>query len=178
MEQQLLQQSVQLRMGTDKEPGRCESVDAEKWRRQWSGSGCARSFKEARSVHADDGSSAALRPCLRKNLAPIFREPRPICRCIRACMVQTDTPRHGPSRPLPRPTRSEGRAAVAGSYSSSESCSHRRAGYRCSEGKDSRVWPDSFPVSVDSMGVGINFPRLRQARRGEWRAYSALAAKV
>ena len=32
---------VQLRMGTDQEPGRCESMDAEKWRRQRHGAGCA-----------------------------------------------------------------------------------------------------------------------------------------
>jgi catalase (peroxidase I) len=34
VEQQLLHQPVQLRMGTDEESGRCASVDTEKWRRQ------------------------------------------------------------------------------------------------------------------------------------------------
>ena len=49
VEQQLLRKSFQLRMGTDKEPCWCAAVDTEKWRRQWYGSGCARSLKASRA---------------------------------------------------------------------------------------------------------------------------------
>ena len=41
VEQQLLRQLVQIRLGTDQEPGWRASVDAEKWRRQRHGAGCA-----------------------------------------------------------------------------------------------------------------------------------------
>ena len=42
VEQQLLREPVRLRMGTDEEPGRCESVDAEGWRGRRHGAACPR----------------------------------------------------------------------------------------------------------------------------------------
>ena len=66
VEQQLLREPVRLRMGTDQEPGRCASVDAEKWRRRRYGAGCARSVKASRAIHADHRPLLAVRSCLRK----------------------------------------------------------------------------------------------------------------
>ena len=60
VEQQLLLEPVRLRMGTDQEPGRCETVEGERC-----GShdpGCLRSNEEACADHADHGPLAAVRP--------------------------------------------------------------------------------------------------------------------
>ena len=51
----------------------------------------------------------------------------------------------------------------------------RRAGYRRAEGEDSRLRPVGVPARLDRMGVGVDVPRLRQARRREWRAHSSRA---
>ena len=47
VEQQLLREPVQLRMGADQEPGRRASVDAEEWRRRRHGAGRARPVEAA-----------------------------------------------------------------------------------------------------------------------------------
>ena len=44
---------VRLRMGTDQEPGRRASVEAEARRRRRYGAGCARPVKASRAIHAD-----------------------------------------------------------------------------------------------------------------------------
>ena len=49
----LLQAPVQLRMGTDQEPGRCESVETEEWRRRRHGAGSVRQVEASRAIHAD-----------------------------------------------------------------------------------------------------------------------------
>ena len=47
VEQQLLREPVRLRMGTDEEPGRCASVEAEERRRRRHRAACARPVEEA-----------------------------------------------------------------------------------------------------------------------------------
>ena len=51
------------------------------------------------------------------------------------------------------------------------------AGHRRAEGEDSRLRPVGVPACLDRMGVGVDVPRLRQARRREWRAYSSQPAE-
>ena len=53
VEQQLLRESIQLRMGTDQEPGRRAPVETEEWRRRRYDAGCVRSVKASRTLHAD-----------------------------------------------------------------------------------------------------------------------------
>ncbi len=99
---------VQLRMGTDQESGRCASVDAEKWRRQRHGAGCARSLKASLALHADHGPLLAARSGLRKDFTALLRASGPVRRRVCAGVVQADPPRHGADRALPRPAGSEG----------------------------------------------------------------------
>ena len=49
------------------------------------------------------------------------------------------------------------------------------AGYRRAEGEDSWLRPVGVPARLDRMGVGVDVPRLRQARWREWRAHSSRA---
>ncbi len=103
VEQQLLLEPVRLRMGTDEEPGRCASVATEGRRRRRHGSGCPRPVQASRAGHADHGPLPAVRPCLRKDLTALPREPGPVRGRIRPGVVQADTPRHGSARTLSRP---------------------------------------------------------------------------
>ena len=77
----------------------------------------ARSVEEAPADDAHDRPRAALRPGLRKDLAPLPGESRAARRRLRPRVVQADPPRHGPARPLPRPGSPDGRAHLAGSDS-------------------------------------------------------------
>ena len=164
-------------MGTDQEPGRCASVETEAWRRRRYGAGCARSVKASRSIHADHRPRLAVRPCLRKDFKALPRESRSVRRRVCPGVVQADAPRHGPDRPLSRPPRSEGAAAVAGPDPRCGSSADRGAGHCRSEGQDPRVRLVHLPTGHDGLGVGVDVPRQRQARRGERGAHSPRAAE-
>ena len=99
VEQQLLLEPVRLRMGTDEEPGRCASVDAEGWRGRRHRAGCPRPVEASRAVHADHGPRAAVRPCLREDLEALPRESGSVRGRLRPGLVQADAPRHGPASP-------------------------------------------------------------------------------
>ena len=160
VEQQLLHQPVQLRMGTDQEPSRGASVDAEKRRRQGHGARCTRSLKASRAIHADHGPLFALRPRLRKNFTALLRASRSVRRRVCPRVVQADAPGHGPHCALSRPARSKGAAALAGPYPRGESSANWGAGYCRFESKNPRVRPVHFPVGLDGVGVGVDLPRL------------------
>ena len=98
-------------------------------------------------------------------------------RRVRQGVVQADAPRHGTYRAVPRPAGAEGNAALAGSCSRSGSCVDRRAGRCRSEGQDSRVRTVHLRTGLDGLGVGVDVPRLRQARWRERRAHSPGAAE-
>ena len=113
VEQQLLQEPVRLRMGTDEEPGRCAPVEAEGWRRRRYRAGCARPVKASRAIHADHGPRSAVRPCLRKDFTALHGESGSVRGRVRPGVVQADAPRHGPARTLSRPGGSGRRAHLA-----------------------------------------------------------------
>ena len=165
MGQRILHQPVRLRMGTDQEPGWCPSMDREEWCRRRHGAGCVRQVEASRADHADHRPLAAVRSGLREDLAPLLRASRPACRRLRPGMVQADPPRHGPDRALSRPARAQGDAAVAGPDPRRRSSADRRGGDRRPEGKDTGLRPVGFPAGLDRLGVGVDVPRLRQARR-------------
>ena len=52
------------------------------------------------------------------------------------------------------------------------SSADRRAGHRRAEGEDPRLRPVGVAAGLDRLGVGIDVPRLRQARRRQRRAHS------
>src|SRR5208337_4446890 len=108
VEQQLLRELVQLRMGTDQEPGRCAAVETEEWRRRGYGAGCARSVKASRAIDADHRSFLEVRPCLRKDFAAVLRASGAVGRRVCAGVVQADAPRHGADLALLGPAGSEG----------------------------------------------------------------------
>ena len=112
VEQPLLRQPVQQRMGADEEPGRRLAVEGE--RRRCHDPGRARQVEEACADHADHGPVAAARPGLREDLAALLRASGPVRGRVCPGVVQADAPRHGPDRALSRPARAEGDADLAG----------------------------------------------------------------
>ena len=83
----------------------------------------------------------------------------------------------GPIAALPRPARAEGDADLAGPDPGGESSADRRAGRRRAEGEDPRVRPVGVAARLDRLGVGVDVPRLRQARWRERRAHSPQPAE-
>ncbi len=53
----------------------------------------------------------------------------------------------------------------------------RRAGHRRTQGQNPRIGSFDLPIGLDRLGVGGNFPRLRQARWGERGAHPPRAAE-
>ena len=83
----------------------------------------------------------------------------------------------GPRRALSRPARAEGDADLAGPDPCGESSADRRQGHRGAEGEDPRLRPVGVAAGLDRLGVGVDVPRLRQARRRERRAHSSQPAE-
>src|SRR4029077_16486207 len=138
-------------MGTDEESGRCASVDAEKWRGQRYGAGCARSVKASCAIHADHRPRLAVRPCLRKNFTAVLRAPRSVRRRVCPGMVQADASRHGPDRALSPPPGSDGAADMARPDPRCESPADWGAGYRCPEVENPRIRSVRFPAGLDRL---------------------------
>ena len=83
----------------------------------------------------------------------------------------------GPISSLSRPARPEGDPDLAGPDPRGRSPADRGEGYCRSEGENLGLGPVRLPAGVDGLGVGLDVPRLRQARRRERRAHSTCAAK-
>ena len=162
-------------MGADEEPGRREAVEGE--RRRSHHPGRLRQVEEACADDADDGPLAAVRPGLREDLAALLRASGPVRGRVCPRLVQAHAPRHGSSRALPRPARAEGDADLAGPDPCGESPADRREGHRGAEDEDPRLRPVGVAAGLDRLGVGVDVPRLRQARRRERRAHSSRAAE-
>ena len=175
VEQPLLRQPVQQRMGTDEEPGRRAAVEGERRRRH--DPGRLRQVEEACADHADHGPLAAVRPGLREDLAALLRESGSVRRRVCPRVVQAHAPRHGPDRALSRPARAEGDADLAGPDPRRGSSADRGAGHCRSEGENPRLRPVRVPARLRGVGVGVDVPRLRQARWRERRAHSPRAAE-
>ena len=140
--------------------------------------GRLRQVEEACADHADDGPLAAVRPGLREDLAALPMRIRTSSR--------TRSPARGSSsrtatwvrdRALPRPARAEGDADLAGPDPGGRSPADRRQGRRGAEGEDPRVRPVGVATGLDRLGVGVDVPRLRQARWRERRAHSPQPAE-
>src|SRR5205085_2734118 len=161
--------------GKTHEPGRRAAVEGERGRCH--DPGRARHVEEACADHADHRSLAAARPGLREDLAALPEESGPVRGRVRPRVVQAHAPRHGPDRALPRPARAEGDADLAGSDPRGEPSADRAEGHRCAQGEDPRVRPVGVAAHLHRLGVGVDVPRLRQARRSERRAHPPRAAE-
>ena len=147
---------------------------------QWQAKGAAatipdalRQVQEACTDHADHRPVVAAGSRLREDLAALLRAPRSVRGRVCAGVVQADASRHGPARALPRPARAEGRADLAGPDPRGESSADRGSGHCGSQGQDPRVRSVGVATGLDRLGVGVDVPRLRQARRRQRRAHSA-----
>ena len=177
VEQRLLRQPLRLRVGADPEPRRRQPVEAEGRRGRGHRPRRPRPVEEDRSVDAHDRPVAALRPDLRADLAPLPREPRGVRGRLRPRLVQADPPRHGPEVALPRPGGPGRDAAVAGPAAGGGGRAHRRRGHHRPQGEDPRLGPDRLAAGLHRVGVGLDLPRQRQARRRQRRAHPTGAAE-
>ena len=171
VEQPLLRQPVQLRMGADEEPGRRLSVEGE--RRRGRCPGRARQVEEACADHADDGPRRCewTRPTRRSRGAST------------SIPISSRTHSHG--RGSSSRTATWGRSLrYLGPLVPKETLiwqdpipavNHPLIGdedIAGSQGENPRLRPHRFRAGLDGLGVGVDVPRLRQARRRERRAHS------
>ena len=100
--QQLLLESLRLRLGADQISGRSAPVATQARGRSRQRSGPVAGLAASRPDHADQRHRPARRSRIRKDLTPLLRGPRRVRRRLRARLVQADPPRHGPGQPLSR----------------------------------------------------------------------------
>ena len=175
--QQLLRDPVRLRLGPDEEPGRRVAVGPDGPRRGGRRAGPARPVEAARPGDAHHRPRAADGPDLRADLAALPRAPGGVRRRLRPGVVQADPPRHGADRALPRPAGAAGAAALAGPRPGGHARAGRRRGRRRPQGPDPRLGAVGVPARLDRVGVGVDVPRHRQARRRQRRAHPPRAAE-
>ena len=104
------------------------------------------------------------------------REPAGVRGRLRPRVVQADAPRHGPDRALPRPGGPGRDADLAGPGPEGRSRADRRRGRRRPQAPDPRLRPDRLAAGLHRVGVGVDVPRQRQARRRQRGAHPARAA--
>ena len=160
-----------------KSPAGAHQWKPEEWRRRRHGAGCPRSIKAARAIHADHGPFLALRPAyakissastsIRNQFADAFakawfklthRDMGPISRYL------------GPLVPKEPQFWQDPVPAV----------DHQLIGEQDIAALKAKILASGLSISAtghDSLGVGGDLPRLRQARWRERRAHSPCAAK-
>ena len=179
VEQRLLGQPPQLRLGADEEPRRRPPVDSHESRGAGRGARRARPVQAARADDADDGPLAEAGSGLRADLEALLRELRRARGRVREGVVQAAAPRHGPDLPVPRPVGSRA-AAVAGPRPRGRSSPDRRA--RTSPRSRAKILASGLSVSqlvgtawaaaasfrgTDKRG-GANGARIRLAPQKDW----------
>ena len=178
VEQQLLREPVRLRVGADQEPGRRAPVEAEGRRGRRHGARRARPVEAPRADHADHRPRAALRPGLREDLAALPSRTRTqfADAFARAWFKLTHRDMGPRARYLgPEVPKEEliWQDPIPGRRSSAD----RRQGHRRAEGQDPRLGPVGLAAGLDRLGLGVDLPRLRQARRRQRRAHPPRAAE-
>ena len=121
--------------------------------------------------------SLRMDPAYEKISRRFYEHPRAVRRRVRARLVQAHASRHGADPALPRPARAEGDADLAGPDPRGRPSADRRRGRRGAQGEDPGVWPLGLRAGLDGVGVGVDLPRLRQARRRQRRAHSPRARR-
>ncbi len=175
VEQFLLRKPLQVRVGADEEPG---------WRHPVGGQGCrgchpgrVRSVEEAQAHDADHRPVAALRPALREDIASFSRAPAGLRRCLRPRLVQADPSRYGPALALFGTGGAERRADLAGPGARRRSSADQQRGRRRAQSQGSGFGPDGLRTCRHCVGLGLDFPRRRQARRRQWRPHPSRSGK-
>ena len=138
VEQLLLREPVQLRMGADPQPGRRHPVRSQG--RPGDHPRPLRSGQEAQAHDAGHGPDPALRPGLRKDLPPLPERPPGLQRSLCPGLVQADPPRHGAQGPLPGTGSAEGGPDLAGPPARAGARPHGGR-HRRPEGQDRRLGP-------------------------------------
>ena len=144
-------------------------MDPDRSRRGDGGPRSPRSGQAARAGHAHHRHRPPGRSRLRADRPALPRRSESFCRRLCLGLVQIDPPRHGADRPLSRARGSSRSAHLARPAPSRHPRACRRRRHRLPQGHDPRFRALDPGAGVDSLGVGVDLPRQRQARRGQRR---------
>ena len=170
VEQLLLREPVQVRMGADpKSPAGAN---------QWVAKDAEEIIPDAhdpskkhKPTMLTTDLSLRFDPVYEKISRRFLREPAGFRRGLRPRLVQADPSRHGPALALPGPGSAEGRADLAGPGARRRSSADRRSGRRRAQGQGAGLGPDRVRTGRHRLGLGLHLPRRRQARRRQRRAH-------
>ena len=111
-------------------------------------------------------------------IARRFHEhPAGVRRGLRQGVVQADAPRHGTAQPLPRSAGAVRAAALAGPRARGLPPAGEPAGRRDPQGEDPGLRPVGVAARLHRLGLGLDVPRHRQARRRQRRPHPPGAAE-
>ena len=175
--QQLLRDPVRLRVGAHEEPGRRAPVDPDRPGRGDAPSPTRTTRRRPTRRRCSRPTCAALRPGLRADLAPLPREPGRVRRRVRPRLVQADPPRHGPESRYLGPEVPAEELHLAGPGPRRRPPARRRRRRRRAQGRDPRLGPVGLAAGLDRVGLGVDVPRHRQARRRQRRPHPPRAAE-
>ena len=163
-------------MGADEEPRWRKPVDAEERRGAGNRAGRARPVHPARADDADHRPLADYRSGLQEDFQALPREPGRVRRRLRQGVVQAAASRHGAGLALSRALGSGGAAALPGPCAGGHAPPDRRCGHCRAQGQHPRFRPLRLPAGLGRLGVCLDLPRHRQARRRQRGAHPPRAA--
>ena len=177
VEQQLLLEPVRLRVGADEEPGRCASVGP----KDGAGAGTMphahdKSKKLAPTMLTTD-LSLRVDPAYEKISRRFMENPDQFADAFARAWFKLTHRDMGPRARYLGPEVPEEELHLAGPDSGGQSPADRRHRTSPSLKASPRFGLYRLAARVHGVGFGIHLPRLRQARRREWRAHSARAAE-
>ena len=178
VEQPLLRQPVQVRMGADQEPGRRQAVEGQRTPRPTIPDAYDPSKKHVPTMLTSD---LALRfdPAYEKISRRFYEHPEQFADAFARAWFKLTHRDMGPHRALSRPARAEGRADLAGPDPGRRSSADRRQGHRRAEGEDPRLrpsvsqlvstaWASASTFRGSDKRGGANGARIRLAPQKDW----------
>jgi catalase-peroxidase len=158
VEQPLLREPLQVRVGADQEPRPARSSGRPRTRRPTSRP--LRRRQEARADHADLGPRPAVRPRIREDLAPVHENPDQFADAFARAWFKLTHRDMGPIGRYLGPLGPQGDADLAGPDPGRRPPAGRRRGHRGPEGQDPGLGPDGLGAGVDRLGLGLDLPRV------------------
>ena len=176
VEQPLLRQSVQIRMGADEEPGGCLAMAGERRAKRQFPDAYDKSKKHVPTMLTTD-LSLRFDPAYEKISRRFYEHPDQFADAFARAWFKLTHRDMGPIQRYLGPLVPKETLIWQDPVPAVDHELDQRQGHRRSEGEDPRFRPLGAAAGLDRLGVGIDVPRLRQARRRQRRAHPPRAAE-
>ena len=176
--QQLLRDPVRLRVGAGQEPCRCVAVGSDGSRRGGHRARCPRSGRSGtRPVMLTTDLALRMDPIYEPISRRFHENPQEFADAFAKAWFKLTHRDMGPITRYLGPRGARGAADLAGPRPRGHPRADRGGGHRRAQGHDPRLGAVRLPAGLDRLGVGVDVPRHRQARRRQRRAHPPRAAE-